>query len=733
MQTLIFCDNINPHLNPLCENSPVPTLRILDKTLLELYVENLSEQGLSNFTVVAPKRVGELLTITQKLKKHFDVTLLSADLTELRVTRHAWLGDDVLVVHCDRNTPPDVKKLAKIHTDLNSPLTFYAETNAQKPFSDLQTTSTNFSPVGVYILSKELVATVPLETKMQDIFELALSTADAVACPLDDKSFQINTPSDFTLANKLALENSDKSPLKNFLSSDGFVNMSGKNLHGVTVIPPVFVGENVTVGSGTVLDSGTIIGKNSTVENGVYVKNSIVGEGCFLGEKSSLTDTVLERAVTLQKGVCCEKMTIIGSNTFVGEDTLVKKNTKISSGKKISPCQTITQNVELNNDGEIHFDDLGIISDFNAKITPELSARLGCAVASSVEIDQSVVVGYHGKNNAKIIAKTIAMGLNFCGVDAWILPNSTFGEIAYAMNKTSSPLAIEVSSDFKMSVHVFSKGGLKLSPYLESQIETNLNLGIFRFNPQNTGETSDGQAFQKMYLDFLQKSLPTQFSKLNVKIKTSDNALAVACDKIFPCRNDINGETITFHLNPQGEGISAYSEKTGYVFRDKLTLAVVKSHLASDYTVPLPETFPKIAETLTQNTHGEILRYPLDTDSKTTAKILSRAENLCLIDPLALCVKIVSILQTEKITLKKLVDSLPKFYSAKRFVCVDCKKIEGFPHQITSPDNKSHATLVRGKNNKSVTVFVDSEKMEIATSFCDEIENFLKTTTTNNE
>lgn len=725
MQTLILCNHIQKSLSPLCENSPTAALKILDKSLLEIYLETLSQQGFSEFNVVAPKRVGEILGITQKLKNRFDITLTSSALSDVEIIRHAWLGDDVLVCECDRNHLGDVQKLAKTHKMLNSQLTFLTNSTEKSPFLLSQTLSTDFSHNGVYILSKELVATIPLETKIREISELALNTPNTYLCPQNFQGFQIKTPHDFVKANKIALENVQNSPDKFFQTSDGFVNKSGRNLHGVTVIPPVFVAKNATVGSGTVLDSGTIIGENASVGEKAYLKNTFVGEGSLVGDRTSLDETVLEKGVTLQKGVCCEKMTFIGSKTFVGEDTLVKSGVKILAGKKISPCQTVCDDVNFKNDGEIHFDDNGEISDFSVKITPRLSAEIGCAVASALELDQSVCLAFHGKPHAKILANALSSGLNFCGIDAWLLPDATLGELVFAMSKTNSTVGVEISTDFKSSVRVISSGGTPLTDELERKIEDNLNFGIFRQIKQQTGELSNGQAFQKMYLNFLESLLPAQFSKLNVRVKTSDKSLADACDKIFPMRNDVNGETVTFHLNPTGEGISAYTEKSGYVFRDKLTLAVINSKLAVGQTLPLSETFPEIAEKLAEGTNGEILRYAQNI-GETPRKMLSKNENLFLCDPLTLCVEIVAVMQREKLSLKGLVVALPKFYVTKRFVCVDCEKIKRLPRKISSVDNNSHAVLKPVKNGKGVNVYVDAEKMEIATSMCDEIEMMLK-------
>ncbi|MBQ7756130.1 MAG: hypothetical protein IJ401_02375, partial [Oscillospiraceae bacterium] len=119
-------------------------------------------------------------------------------------------------------------------------------------------------------------------------------------------------------------------------------------------------------------------------------------------------------------------------------------------------------------------------------------------------------------------------------------------------------------------------------------------------------------------------------------------------------------------------GISAYSEKTGYIFREKLTLIAVKFHLASGKNIALPETFPDACEEVSKGMSGEVFRYGVNGNKqeKIPRKIAGESENLFVSDPLFLCAKIVSIMQQNKMSLKKLSQDLPEFYTTKRFVAV---------------------------------------------------------------
>ena len=731
MQTVILCNKIIPTLSPLCENSPTATLEILGKSLLERQLESLSESGFSEVTVVTGEQGGELLRLTELLKEKFSIRIFSSDKSDPAVLRRVWLGGDMLVVGCENLPMCDVNELLKIHKKTNSPLTVSVKCTDKNPFELVQKPSTDFSHNGVYIVSEEVVACLPLETRLESMEELARLNPNAVGVPDNSGMFRIKSPADFVLANKLVLENAVDGEEKRYEMSQGFFNRTGKFLHGVTIIPPVYVGKNVTVGRGTVLDSGTILSDNVSVGEGCYLKGAIAGRNSVIMDKTSLDGAIICKGAELMKGAVREKMSIIGTKTAVGENATVKQGVKIWGGKKISPSVTVTEDVYNTNDGEIVFDDEGAITDLCGFFTPDFAARLGMAIASALDEDEKTVVSYVGKEPAKHLANAMTAGICSVGITSYLLGNASKGELLFAMNHTDATLGIEITSDFKTAVRVFSKGGLKISNALEKQIEENLNFRLFRFrHSENYGEIISGQAFCELYADMLEKQLPKRFKGLNVRVKTTDEKIAKLADRIFLPRNDVNGEAITLHINSAGEGVCAYSEKTGYVFREKLTLIALKNRLLEGADVSLPENFPDVAETVSEELEGGVVRYNLisdDVSDKAQRKIAAEPQNLFVNDPLSLCVKVVSTMIKDGLSLKKLVSQLPEFSVSQRFVAVGAaeKGITSTKSYKNESDG-SRAVIKPVKNGKGVIIYAQAEKSEIAGSLCDEIERKLK-------
>ncbi|MBE6836638.1 MAG: hypothetical protein E7509_01375 [Ruminococcus sp.] len=730
MQAVVICNQKIPTLSPLFEGRTTAGCYILGKSILEHTLNQLKKEDITDVTVVISKKGGEMLTLTEKLREKFRFRIFTSDESTPKIVRRTWQGDEMLITECKGNHLCNIEKLRKIHKNLNSPLTASVKTHHQNPFELLSTPSTEFSYTGVYILSQELVASIPLETKITTMEELIELNPQSIGVSDETDSFIVKTPADLLLANKTAFSDVllfDENAIE---ISQGYYNKSGKFLRGVTIIPPVFVGRNTTVGRGTVLESGTILSNNVTVGEGCYIKGSVVGEGSTIGDKASLDNALLDRGVNIMKGATIEKMSVIGAKTTIGNDTTVKSGVKVHSGKRISPSITVCEDVNLYSDGVVLFDDEGAITDFQGFINPSFCANFGSAVASALDIGASVVLSSTGKKSAVCLADALASGLCSAGVNVWRINNATKGELAFTMDKTDTDVGIEVSVDFKTSLRIFSKGGLKITQSLETAIEENLNFKLFRqTDSDNFGEIRMGDSFSNLYLDLLTKQLPSRFSGLNVKINTSDKKTAQLADRLFCERNDVNGETVTFHISQTDEGISAYSEKTGYIFREKLTLIALKFHLSQGMDIALPDTFPDVAEEISKEFSGSVVRYDTagDAKEKSARKLAGECQNLFVNDPLFLCVKIISVMQENKLSLKKLSQDLPQFYTTKRFVAVADNGSKISHTTVKNEQENSRAVIRPVKNSKGYLIYAQSVNAETASAFCDEIEKKLKT------
>ncbi|NLZ46779.1 MAG: hypothetical protein GX896_08820, partial [Clostridiales bacterium] len=460
-----------------------------------------------------------------------------------------------------------------------------------------------------------------------------------------------------------------------------------------------------------------------------------------IGDNVKLDNSIVCRNSGLSKGVECDKMTVIGAQTRIGENTIVKEKVKIWDGKRISPNITVSTDVKEYSDGEICFDEDGIFSDISGIITPMMASVFGAAAGTSLKKGESVAVGYSGVNIAsRALAKALASGVSSSGVKVWWLGNCCENQVFFSMKQAMSRLGIIVSSDYSASIKVFAEGGLPLTRQQERDMEKAINSHSYRqVNFDDFGDIQDGKSLKGLYVEQLLRILPDKFNGINIRVRTTNPEIAQIADKLFYPRNDLSGQEITVHINPDGRSCSAYTEKTGYVFHEKLVMAAAKDNFAMDYPVAVPYTFPDAINEYANKSQGTVLRYyhcPSDNSD-----LLSRANavhdyNIFVRDALCLTARLGAMLSRDKKSLGRLLSDVPEFYSSQRFIAVNGSTANVLK-EIKDGDQKSKEGIVWKtptsraivrplKSGKGLMIFAEGFKAEIATLLCDDIEKKIK-------
>jgi len=84
-------------------------------------------------------------------------------------------------------------------------------------------------------------------------------------------------------------------------------------------------------------------------------------------------------------------------------------------------------------------------------------------------------------------------------------------------------------------------------------------------------------------------------------------------------------------------------------------------------------------------------------------------------------------MQENKLSLKKLSQDLPQFYTTKRFVAVADNGSKISHTTVKNEQENSRAVIRPVKNSKGYLIYAQSVNAETASAFCDEIEKKLKT------
>ncbi|MDE6149099.1 MAG: hypothetical protein K2F81_03260, partial [Ruminococcus sp.] len=312
-------------------------------------------------------------------------------------------------------------------------------------------------------------------------------------------------------------------------------------------------------------------------------------------------------------------------------------------------------------------------------------------------------------------------------------------QIMYGTIRFSAKAGCFISTDYENKIKITDKGGLPLRRSVERQIETSYNNSSFRtLDSHNYGKIYEFSGTKALYEIHLNEILPSKFVGINAEIRSSSKETACLADELFHSKNDIDGEKIIFHISADGNSCSAYTDKTGYVFHERLVLLAMKALYRNGISVSVPFSFPMGADSLAQNEGGYLFRYynsPDDNSDKKAREVAQRTDNLFVRDGLALACIICGYLSENNINFSEAMSNIPKFSSIQRYV-----SFKGNPtdliHNLSVENNggegvvyskeKTRALIRPLKNGNGLMIFAESFKSEEASSVCDEIQEKLK-------
>lgn len=220
---VLMAGGLGTRLRPLTNDCPKPLLRIGDKPILEIILENFIQQGFSDFYIsvnykaeMIEKYFGDgsaygvhinYLEEKKKLGTAGALSLLPEGITE-----------PIIVMNGDLLTRVNFNQLLEHHIDNHSDATMCVrEYRYQIPYGVVKTTDWNieslqekptysaFVNAGIYVLNSELIKDIPCNKyfDMTDLFNLNVKkNRNSVAFPIREYWIDVGRMEDFERANE---------------------------------------------------------------------------------------------------------------------------------------------------------------------------------------------------------------------------------------------------------------------------------------------------------------------------------------------------------------------------------------------------------------------------------------------------------------------------------------------------------------------------------------------------
>lgn len=763
MKAVIMAGGEGTRLRPISANRPKPMVRLLDKPVLGHIISLLKKNDI-NEACLTLKYLPQVVTDYVGDGSELGVSIQSRIETEplgtaggVKACADFFGDDDFLVISGDCVCDFDLKKCIDFHCQKGADATIvlYAHPNPveygivvtapdgkverfmEKPAGDKVVT--DLINTGIYILSPEVLKLVP-EGKSydfgKDLFPMLLDLgkrvygvrAEGYWCDIGSCEAYLQCYRDM-LDKKYSLDTGIR-------EKDGIWSAAPLK-EDVNIIPPCYIGKNVTLEPGCSIGPYGVLGEGAYVSCGAAVADSVV-EG-HIGPGVNVKGSVLLKGSSAREEAVLLEGSVIGENTILGEGTVVHERIRIWPEKEIPAGSNIRENLVTGMlRSGLHFHGGGLIwGEFSVDVTPEACFAIGSAAASD---GKRVGVGFSGGTAAKTAALAIMCGVCSGGGKAVELDSAIASCFSYSVHLYNLPWGIFVKqTEGKITLSFFDGKGLNISREKERKIEAALAGGdYFRAESQKVGDISYTAGNGESYIasavrcgqlgGFLDIQIALTGSGCHVK------ALRKVLEGLNTTVVKERPGVPVLRLSRDGFLLEAKDEKNKEISSGRLLSILVLTEFKNGAdSVAVPYTAPAVIDILAKEYGAKVLRVGKDEGAEEFYQRYFR-------DGVFASARLVGLMRKMGKTLSQLNDSVPQFSTATIEIPIVNSKaavmrklqesmaeasIELFSG-IGIHGDKSWVHIVPSVSRQILKVTGECAEMEAAEELCNEVSKLAK-------
>lgn len=763
MKAVILAGGFGTRLRPLTCTVPKPMATLLGRPVLSYILELLKAHGATDVTLTTaymPEVIAQYIEAYPKQGMHLrcveetqplgtagsvkaalgdetePILIVSGDgicdfdLTEI-LAFHREKGAAVTIVTTEVQDP---REYGLVHTDADGAVIGFCE----KP--DWNGVSTSCANTGIYVLDPEVLDDIPEKQSFdfsKDLFPLLLRKklpifgylAAGYWCDIGDLTAYRTCQADM-LAGEVHF------PRR--AVAGGVYAEEALPEGEYQLVPPVYIGRDVTIGAGAVIGPNTVIGSGSYIGKGAKVCESILLQNTAVYDKAVVNQAVICENAVLKYGAQVFEESAVGADCVIGSHACVGPQACIWPKKYIANGTHVSGNLKYGVSRTELFSDYGICGLAGVELDPVRLSLLGRSIASSA-IGKKIGIAADSASTGHAAYHILAGSLAVQGSSVWNFGECLLPQLYFYTAFCSLQSGIYISEHGgKLRLQVFCAGGLPLPRSVQREIEARFHGGDFcRISPDGAKEISDMESLEAVYLRELTREAGASLKGQSVHVRCPNEKINMLLEDCLYRLETQNGDEITLKLNYDGTQVSAFHRECGWIPHDKLLAICCQADFESGRDVAVAFDAP-YALTVMAAAHGRrtvrYLRTPAD-DSDRDARLLA-LEQLYVRDALFLSIRLLGVLQRSGKSLPALLHTVPQFFVRRRTVPIRFSPTELMtvlhaPNAVPQKEGvlleteNGRVLLIPQKSGKKLRIFAESASYETACELCGDIEEKL--------
>lgn len=649
MKAVIMAGGEGTRLRPLTCDLPKPMARLCGRPIMEYILDLLEQHGFDSAAVT-------VRYLPDVIRNHFpdgrygrvglEFSEEDRPLGTAGSVKNACPGgDEVLVISGDAMCDFDLTAAVRFHRENKADVTILAKrvedpreyglidvhgdgriaAFIEKPafsqaISDLANT-------GIYILSKTALDLIPPNTFFdfaKDLFPMMLGDGKKLMC-LEDKGYwcDIGDLETYIRCQQDMLEGRVRCDIRGARDGHGNVFAGNPPPRTCRIIPPVYLGKDVTVENGAVLDR-SVVDDGCFIGTDARVTGSILLQGVYAGTRSRMTGALACAGAGIKTGAMLFEGTTVGAGAVIGERSTVHAGVKVWNKKVIPPSSLVTEHVKVSVSDRNYFSDNGISGEIGVELTPEFMARLGSAVGS-LKPDSRIAVGCSSHPGVKVLGDAMSAGIRSAGAGVMDFGESFRARFEYDVAFSTSPLGVFITGGARAGVRVMGPGGLPANRETERGIESILARGEFVRCPHDRmGDKVEMKGMETLYksqlIRYAVKGLSGCAARVQSRTMVVQDTLR---DVLYKLGCDI-GSGFTLDVSSQGDKVRLFDDEYGYIAHHRILAWCALSRMERGEDIALPFDAPRFLDEAAAESGVTLYRYydcPADASDAEARKV----------------------------------------------------------------------------------------------------------------